>query len=100
MTQLTKGARRILDAIAAELADARAAAELGRSRTRYNPAYTEDRLGEIVTALDRAEERLSDLEPLLMRQSPQIEKRMADLETRVERLEHQRVIPLAARQGT
>lgn len=87
MPQLTKGARRILEDVAATMAAIEEARQQGHKLAIYNPRYAQERLAEIGGLTERLRYQLRELEPLLERQAPQYDKRLEDLERRVERLE-------------
>ena len=96
MPQLTKGARSALDRVAALATDMRRDLALARDRTKFNPEYSRDKIDAALAALGRLEDVIrTDMLPLLERQAPEYEKRLAELEQRVKDLEHSRtVIPL------
>jgi hypothetical protein len=86
--QLTKGARKALNQVAALATDIRDDLALARDRTKYNPDFTRDKIADALTALARLEEVIQeDIAPLLERQAPEYEKRLAELEERVAALE-------------
>ena len=88
MPQLTKNARRVLDQLDATLVDIADEARLGYDKARFNPDYTRDRLTAIQNDVAEIRKMIrQQIEPLLERQAPQYDKRLAELEARLARLE-------------
>lgn len=89
MPQLTRGARRALDRIRAELNDIRAFLTVAHARAKFNPDFSREQMDKAQESIKRIDQRLTDeLEPLLERQAPQYEQRLAELEQRITALEN------------
>lgn len=94
MPQLTRGARRALDHIRADIANIRAFLTVAHARVKFNPDLSREQMDKAQEDLKCIERRLiNELEPLLERQAPQYEQRLAENEQRLAELE-QRITAL------
>lgn len=88
MPQLKKGARQVIDLLLADVAALRALRAEGKPQSKHNPDYANECWDDAGRVCDRLEERINnDLAALLVRQAPEYDQRLDQLEQRIKVLE-------------